>query len=228
VKWIIILQKKLHNKCYCFIVEGVCTNPLLAGEHSIEIWVGECEEAPLTQPTKVVTGGFNAASRLQIEEVRTDLAVDGGECFSTTTTLYHYHLVPLPPCITTTLYHYHLVPLPPCTVTILYHYHLVPLPPFTTTTLYRYHLVPLPYISQPDTITRYHNHMPQRYTQLLHTTILYNTMIIHYPCNIKPPYILPSYSTITLYIGCYDYFSVFQLIHSLSLPHTLVIQSPNV
>jgi len=59
-------------------VEGICDNSLLAGNHTIGIYIGRCIDS-YSQPTRTVTGGFNSPSRLHIEEVRRDHAVDGGD-----------------------------------------------------------------------------------------------------------------------------------------------------
>jgi len=58
-------------------VEGICDNVLPEGTYTIRIYVGRCT-ADYIQPTRIITGGFNSPSRLHIEEVRRDLAVDGG------------------------------------------------------------------------------------------------------------------------------------------------------
>jgi len=64
-------------------VEGICDNTLSKGTHSLKIYIGRCIDS-YSQPTRTVTGGFNSPSRLHIEEVRRDHAVDGGE------NIHHY------------------------------------------------------------------------------------------------------------------------------------------
>jgi len=59
-------------------VEGICDDELPKGTHKIRIYVGRCN-GNYGQPTRTVTGGFNSPSRLHIEEVRRDHAVDGGD-----------------------------------------------------------------------------------------------------------------------------------------------------
>jgi len=63
---------------FCDLVEGICDNQLPKGTHKIGIYLGRCR-GYYSQPTKTVTGGFNSPSRLHIEEVRREHAVDGGD-----------------------------------------------------------------------------------------------------------------------------------------------------
>jgi len=60
------------------LVEGVCENRLAKGTHNITLHIGRCIEDN-NQPTRVINGWLNSPSRLHIEEVRTEHAVDGGE-----------------------------------------------------------------------------------------------------------------------------------------------------
>jgi len=59
-----------------YLVEGICDNILPAGTYSIEIWTSGSNL--YAQPTRMLSGGFNTPSRLHVQEVRKDRAVDGG------------------------------------------------------------------------------------------------------------------------------------------------------
>jgi len=59
-----------------YLVEGTCDNILPAGTYSIEIWTSG--STWYAQPTRMLSGGFNTPSRLHVQEVRKDRAVDGG------------------------------------------------------------------------------------------------------------------------------------------------------
>lgn len=85
IEWCLLNQISLKIKylflnadiaSYLFVVEGICENALSAGSHTIEINVGGCAEHRAT--AKIISGGFNTSSKLQIEEVRLDKALDGG------------------------------------------------------------------------------------------------------------------------------------------------------
>jgi len=53
------------------------------GEYKIGIYIGAC---PLvTQTTRVISGGFNSPSRMHIEEVRRNNALNRGES--------NYHII---------------------------------------------------------------------------------------------------------------------------------------
>lgn len=58
-------------------MEAICDNALTAGQHRIEMVVGDCSmNVPWRmQPVNVITGGLDSPSRLHVDEVRLETDV---------------------------------------------------------------------------------------------------------------------------------------------------------
>ena len=63
-------------------VEGICQDSLPAGRYEIGIHMGAVADSGLDQPTQLIAGSFDTPSRLMIEEVRLDTAVDASKLYT--------------------------------------------------------------------------------------------------------------------------------------------------